>query len=185
MAKHLQDIIELCKKKDSRGQKALFNYLGPTLLSVSRRYSPQGIDPKDNLQDAFIKIFNRISSYNSEKGNIESWAKKILINTSLDKLKKQRIPYFPEKDLMEIHTIDEMEQKANTDYLIQLIEKLPDGYKQIFNLYEIEGYNHQEIAGLIGISESTSRSQLNRCKQLLQKMISKSNQSLNNHLKAL
>ncbi|HRQ30244.1 MAG TPA: RNA polymerase sigma factor, partial [Saprospiraceae bacterium] len=141
--------------------------------------------PKDNLQDSFIKIFNRISSYNSEKGNIESWAKKILINTSIDKLKKHRYFFFPEKDMLEIHAIDEMEQKANSDHLIQLIEQLPDGYKQVFNLYEIEGYNHQEIAGLMGISESTSRSQLYRCKQLLQKMISKSNHTMNNHLKAL
>jgi RNA polymerase sigma factor (sigma-70 family) len=170
----LEDIIHGCRHGLRQAQKQLFEYLAASLLTVSRQYTPKTSDPLDNLQDSFIKIFERIHSFDVNKGSLESWARRIVINTALDKLNKKGIEevvleyeHLPEILECKIKDIEDIEQ------LMHIISQLPDGYKQVFCLYEIEGYSHKEIAEQLKIKEATSRSQLNKSKQLLRSWVIK------------
>lgn len=172
MENSLDAIIKRCIQNDRRAQKELFVLMAPRLLSLSRQYCPKSSDPLDNLQDAFIKIFSYLHKFDSNKGNFESWARKIVINTSLDKINKkiieESIAAFDAVDLPVKLSIDDV---MDAEYILQIIEKLPDGYRQVFCLFEIEGFNHKEIAEQLNIKESTSRSQLSRSKILLQQWL--------------
>ena len=172
MENSLNTIIERCKQNDRRAQKDLFVLMAPRLLSVSRQYCPKTSDPLDNLQDAFIKIFSYLNQFDDTKGSFESWARRIVINTSLDKINKKII----EESMSTFDTVDlpvklSIDDVLDAEYILRIIEKLPDGYRQVFCLFEIEGYNHKEIAEHLNIKESTSRSQLSRSKILLQQWL--------------
>lgn len=178
MEKDFDTILEMCKCNDRRAQKELFSILAPRLLTVSRQYCPKGIDPMDNLQDSFIKIFANLQRFDKAKGSIETWTRKIVINTSLDKINKNII----EESMSQFDGLDfpielDIEGNHNMEYLMKIIEQLPDGYRQVFCLFEIEGYAHKEIAEQLNIKESTSRSQLSRSKQLLQEWITNNEKS--------
>lgn len=174
MENRIKEIIEGCKRGESTAQRMLFEQLAPRLLSVSRQYSPKNTDAMDNLQDSFIKIFENIGQYDFTKGHIESWARKVVIHTALNKLDKKKIEeVFYRNEEMDHVVVDSINDCDDLDHLMQIIESLPDGYKQVFCLYEIEGYSHREIAQTLKIQESTSRSQLNRSKELLKQQILK------------
>lgn len=172
----IENIILSCKQGSRKAQKLLFETYAGTLLTVSRQYTPAGMDPLDNLQDSFIKIFDKISSYDSKLGSFESWARRIVINTALDKLKKNTIQEIlvGMDELIQI-TEDQIGVTESLEELMKIIEKLPDGYKQVFCLYEIEGYSHNEIGQILGIKEATSRSQLNKSKQMLRSKLEQPN----------
>lgn len=132
------------------------------------------MDPMDNLQDSFIKIFDRMHAFDPKKGSIEGWARRIVINTALDKLNKKGIEeVMLEYDQLPPMIEDSIEAAEDIEQLMNIIEQLPDGYKQVFCLYEIEGYSHKEIAEQLNIKEATSRSQLNKSKQLLRSWVAK------------
>ncbi len=170
------DIIEKVKSGERLAQRQLFELLAPRLLSVSRQYCPSNLDPMDNLQDSFIKIFHNIASYDHTKGSIESWARKIVVNSALDKLNKKQIEIvLSNYDDGEFIDFDAINDEYDIEHLMKIIEALPDGYKQVFCLYEIDGYSHKEISELLHIKEASSRSQLNRSKQMLREMITKMN----------
>ncbi|HPV87451.1 MAG TPA: RNA polymerase sigma factor [Caldisericia bacterium] len=174
MKKEIKEIIEGCKRGERTAQRLLFELLAPRLLSVSRQYCPKNTDPLDNLQDSFVKLFYGIQGYDVEKGHIESWARKIVINTALSKLEKKKIEevWLQQEELDHV-VVDSINDCDDLDHLMQIIEALPDGYKQVFCLYEIEGYSHKEIAAALHIQEATSRSQLNRSKEILRQQIIK------------
>lgn len=170
----LEDIIHGCRHGQRKAQKQLFEYLAASLLTVSRQYTPKASDPLDNLQDSFIKIFDKIHTFDPDKGNLESWARRIVINTALDKLNKKGI----EEVVLEYDKLPEIlesriKDTEDIEQLMHIIAQLPDGYKQVFCLYEIEGYSHKEIAEQLQIKEATSRSQLNKSKQLLRSWVIK------------
>ncbi|MBK8623353.1 MAG: sigma-70 family RNA polymerase sigma factor [Saprospiraceae bacterium] len=178
----LEDIITLCKKGDRKAQKFLFERFAATLLTVSRQYTPKGLDPLDNLQDSFIKIFDRIGSFDQNIGSFEAWSRRIVINTALDKLSKKSIKeVLLEYEDMPTLVEDKIEATEDVEQLMHIIEQLPDGYKQVFCLYEIEGYSHKEIAEQLHIKEATSRSQLNKCKQMLRSKMSQSDEYISFH----
>jgi RNA polymerase sigma factor (sigma-70 family) len=167
-------IINACKKHDRLAQQALFNAFAPRLLSVSRQYTPQSLDAMDNLHDSFIKIFKYIESFDVEKGNFDAWAKRIVINTALDKLNKRKLEEMVNNyEDYDIPDIDDFYEKYGIDHIKCMIDQLPDIYRQVFCLYEIEGFSHKEIADQLSIKESTSRSQLNRSKELLRSIFIK------------
>lgn len=171
---HLEDIISGCRQGHRLAQKQLFEYMAGRLLTVSRQYTPKGLDPMDNLQDSFIKIFDRIYAFDIKKGSFESWARRIVINTALDKLNKKGIEeVILEYDDLPLLIENKIEAAEDIEQLMYIIEQLPDGYKQVFCLYEIEGYSHKEIADQLKIKEATSRSQLNKSKQLLRSWVIK------------
>lgn len=169
-----QEIIKGCRKQDPRFQKALVVQYSGLLLAVSRRYVRDTESAKDILQEALVKILKAIPNY-KEQGNFEAWIKRIVINTALKFFDKGSFKN-------ELYTIDDLPEKAidpdvyadmAADELIVLINKLPEAYRTIFNLHAIEGFSHREISEMIGIEESTSRSQLTRARGMLKKYLYK------------
>jgi len=163
-----QEIVKGCLKKESKYQHLLVVRYSPMLLTVSRRYTPQNIDPEDILQDAFIKIFGAIKQFDSKKGNLEIWMRKIVINTALKKLNKKCFTHEKSVDqFQDIQLAPVAYSHLEEEDVMALINTLPDGYRQVFNLNVIEDYSHKEIGKLLDIKESTSRSNLSKAKKIL------------------
>lgn len=165
-------IIEGCKAQDPLFQKELVLRYSGLLLTVCRRYSRDHAAAKDVLQDGLIKILKAIPQY-KPTGSFEAWMKRIVINTALQKQTKKS--YFQELNgydsLPEQEIMPEAYSRLQSEELIKLISDLPDGYREVFNLYALEGYSHNEISELLNISASTSRSQLSRARKILQKQL--------------
>lgn len=168
------ELIRGCIKGESSCQKEIFHRFASRMLGVCHRYARNSGDAEDILQDAFIKVFDKIYQFKFE-GSFEGWIRRIVVNTALKKYSLRR--YEKEVSGYEIKDRDEsgMEPSAYAHItekeLLELINGLPDGYRIIFNLYVIEGYQHDEIAGMLGIQSGTSRSQLVKARAMLQKQI--------------
>ena len=167
-----QELIQGCIKEDKRCQKELFRRYAGRLLGICLRYARHRLEAEDILQDAFIKIFDKIASFEG-KGSLEGWLRRIVVNTALKNYQKlsfqqEQIGLGEELDIPIDPVIYADLQEAE---LLNLIARLPDGYRVVFNLYAIEGYSHREIANTLEIKESTSRSQLVKARKLLQNMI--------------
>lgn len=169
-----EELIRGCLKKDSFCQKEIFSRFAGRMLGVCNRYARNNADAEDILQDAFIKIFDKIYQFKFE-GSFEGWIRRIVVNTALKKYSLRRY----EKEVTGYEVTDKDENfldppayshLTEKDLLI-LINNLPDGYRLIFNLYVIEGYQHDEIAVMLNIQPGTSRSQLVKARNMLQKQI--------------
>lgn len=168
-----KELIKGCRRKDAYSQKALVVKYSPILMTVSRRYAPDLDSAKDVLQMGLIKILNSIDKYKDE-GKFEAWMKKIIINTALTTFRKRKIQFESlELNEVKLNTIisPEIYSKMEVDDLMKTINSLPEGFREVFNLYAIEGFSHKEIGELLGIRESTSRSQLTRARVLLKKKL--------------
>ena len=169
-----EELIRGCLREEAACQKELFNRYASRMLGVCNRYARNNADAEDILQDAFIKVFDKIHQFKFE-GSFEGWIRRIMVNTALKKYSLRR--YEKEITGYEIKDRDEsgLEPSAYSHItqkeLLGMINALPDGYRLIFNLYVIEGYQHEEIAGLLGIQPGTSRSQLVKARNLLQKQL--------------
>lgn len=142
------------------------------MLAVCLRYTRHRMEAEDILQDAFVKVFDNISKFEF-KGSFEGWIRRIVINTALKNYSKKS---FKQEQIglenqPELPLEPEIYSNLEEEELLRLINKLPDGYRLVFNLYAVEGYSHKEIADLLGIQESTSRSQLVKARKMLQGMI--------------
>lgn len=169
------ELIKGCIREDAACQKGLFNRYASSLLGVSNRYARNNEDAEDILQDAFIKIFNKINQFKGD-GSFEGWMRRVVVNTALKKYTVSR--YTKEISVEEvrdnydvdINDVPAFNHLTEKDLLL-IINRLPDGYRLVFNLYVIEGYQHDEIADMLGIQSGTSRSQLVKARALLQKEI--------------
>ena len=165
-------LIEQCLAGDRASQKLLFERYGPKMLAVCRRYSRHQLEAEDIFQDAFIKVFKKLHQFEN-RGNLEHWIRRIMINTAIKYLKKS----FVKNEMTGLENMPD--GKVNPDAvsqlseqeLMDLIDTLPDGYRLVFNMYAIEGMSHREIAEQLGIGESTSRSQLVKARKLLQSKV--------------
>ena len=153
-------------------QKALYDQYACRMLTVCMRYSKSREDAEDILQEAFVKVFNKIESFRKES-SLGYWIKRIVINTALNYHRKS-VYLYPHFDIDDMHQLGDDEVLVS-DYnyrdLLKLLQTLPQGCQVIFNLYAIEGYKHKEIAELLNISEGTSKSQYARAKSLIKDMI--------------
>ena len=144
------------------------------MLGVCHRYARNSADAEDILQDSFIKVFEKIAQFKGE-GAFEGWIRKIIVNTALKKYSLSRyskeVSGYEVKDSIELREEAVAHSHLSEKDLIALINKLPDGYRIIFNLYVIEGYQHEEIAKMLKIQPGTSRSQLVKARLMLQKQI--------------
>ncbi len=169
-----EQLIKACIREDAASQKELFNRFSSRMLGVCCRYARNNADAEDILQDAFIKVFNKIHQYKFE-GSFEGWIRKIVVNTALKKY--TLIRYNKEVSIHENKFEQAQDPSAyghlSVKDLLDLINTLPDGYRLVFNLYVIEGYQHDEIATMLGIQPGTSRSQLVKARNMLQKQITK------------
>lgn len=166
------EIIRGCQKGRAKYQKALVLRYSPLLMTVARRYCRDDHAAKDVLQDAFIRVFRAIDRYQAT-GSFKGWLRRIVINVALQN--KDKASYQREQAGLDDITHPMVRPQAiadlNAEDLIALIQKLPDGFRDVFNLYIVEGYSHDEIAELLNIAPGTSRSQLTRARQKLQAMI--------------
>jgi len=142
------------------------------MMGVCMRYTNNRAEAEDILQTGFVRVFTRMSSYRSE-GSFEGWIRRIMVNTAIESFRRNKRMVHAEdiQELEEEHVMAaEIDELAYED-LISIIQQLPAGYKIVFNMYAIEGYSHKEIAEEMGISESTSKSQLLRAREWLKKRI--------------
>jgi len=170
------ELFERCKRNDGKAQRAWYDLYRARLLGVCRRYARSRDDAQDILQETFVKIFTRIHQVESE-AKAEAWMRSIAVHTAIDhyhKMKKTDVPAYSVQDY-DVANLD-YEVILNTvsdDYLVTLINELPEGCRLVFNLFEVEGYSHTEIATWLKVSESTSRSQLHYAKYLLKQKLNR------------
>ena len=170
-----QEIIALCKQGNRSAQKVLFDSLSPKMFSVCLRYMGNRESAEDVLQEGFISLFSKLESFSGE-GSFEGWARKIFVNTALMTLRKNDI-LKQSADIESAYGVSSGGFSAiqNISYkeLLKIISELPAGYRTVFNMFVIEGYSHKEISEALGITEATSRSQLQRARVILQGKIKK------------
>lgn len=166
-----KELILGCIEENSKYQKALFDKYSGLLLTICRRYFPDHSLAEDALQEGFIRIFKKLDQFKFE-GSFEGWMKRIVVNICLRKLQKETKRYdWSELDKSEIKPIKPIaESGIYEEELLNLLERLPRGYRTVFNLYAIDGYSHKEIGEKLNITDSTSRSQLVKARKMLQKL---------------
>jgi RNA polymerase sigma factor (sigma-70 family) len=167
-----KEIIDGCVRGERVAQDRLYKKFSSLLFGICLRYAGNRMEAQDVLQEVFVKIYNNIGSYNHE-GSFEGWLRRIAVNTSITNYRKNLKHAYQKDvdDLMKTHeepaTFEDFEFTA--EEMMQCIERLPIGYKTIFNLYVIEGFMHKEISEMLNIDVNTSKSQLSRAKNYLQK----------------
>ncbi len=168
-----QELIDRCLKKDARAQKMLYDKLGPKMMGVCLRYSSSLEEAQDVLQDGFIKVFEKLGAYTG-KGSFEGWARRVFVNTALDAIRRNKnlkLNQQIEDVAYSLKSNDFILESLAAEDLLKVLQQIPHGYRTVFNLYVIEGYSHKEIAEMLDITVSTSKSQFSRAKALLRKMI--------------
>ncbi|TLU97921.1 RNA polymerase sigma factor [Dyadobacter luticola] len=170
-----QELVRGCKQRNRVAQKQLYDVFGGKLFAICLRYTKNRADAEDVLQDAFIKIYENIDSFRADSP-IEYWLRSVVVNTALNHLRQQK--YLKELDDIDVHHNGLADKEFTLgnfqlQQLLELIQELPTGCRTIFNLYAIEGYQHNEIAEKLGISEGTSKSQYSRARSLLQQKLNK------------
>lgn len=165
-----KQLILRCKRQDRKAQEELYRSYSAKLFVLCLKYSDSYEQAQDLLQDAFIKIFGKIEQF-SGKGSFEGWMCRLVINTALKKSRKEGIFMAIHKDLPQEIEADIDDTELSLDFLIQIIQKLPEAYRLAFNLYVMEGLSHKEIARTLNISEGTSKSNLARARMKLRECI--------------
>ncbi|MGB6268660.1 MAG: sigma-70 family RNA polymerase sigma factor [Olleya sp.] len=166
----LDQLIHKCKSNDTKAQSELYQLFSSKLFSVSLKYSRSYAEAEDNLQDAFITIFNKIKQYKN-KGSFEGWLKRITINTALQRYRNQKVFDIINEEAIEAEEVEIDDEDVTIDFLLKCIQELPDRYRLVFNLYVLDGYSHNEIADLLKITSGTTKSNLARARQILKDKI--------------
>jgi len=165
-------LIEECRKGNRKAQFRLYELYSRAMYNLAFRILNNREDAEDILQESFVECFRNIDSFRFES-TFGAWIKKIIINKCINQIKKKKIDITLCETLPSI--IDEEEEEAtyDTGKIFEGIELLPDGYRIILTLYLLEGYDHSEISQILGITESTSKSQYSRAKEKLRSILSK------------
>jgi RNA polymerase sigma-70 factor (ECF subfamily) len=166
----LKQLIENCKNNDTKAQSELYKLFSSKLFSVCLKYSRNTAEAEDNLQDAFLTIFEKIKQF-KHKGSFEGWLKRITVNTVLQRYRKEKVFDIITDEIAEDNDIDIEDKDVSIDYLLKIIQELPDRYRLVFNLYVLDGYSHNDIAQMLEINIGTSKSNLARARQILKKTI--------------
>lgn len=168
-------MLKGCLRSDPTAQQELYSRYSPKMLSVCYRYAKSREDAEDMLQEGFIKIFTQISQFQN-RGALEGWIRRIIVHTCINNLKKNK-KFTESVDLIHasgIHIREEMIPSiVQAKQVVECIRTLPIGYRTVLNLYAVEGYSHKEIAAMLDIEESTSRSQYTRAKNMLEDILVK------------
>ncbi len=174
----LNQLIENCKINDTKAQSELYKLFSSKLFSVCLKYSRNYAEAEDNLQDAFLTIFKKIEQYKN-KGSFEGWIKRITINTVLQQYRNEKVFDIINENIIEDVDIEVDEDALSIDYLLKIIQELPDRYRLVFNLYVLDGYSHKDIAEMLDINIGTSKSNLSRARQILKDTIEQYQQNEN------
>lgn len=170
-----EEIVKGCLAGKREYQKKLYQLYAGKMLFVCMRYTKNREEAEDVMQDAFIKVFRSLASFKFQ-GSFEGWVRRIMVHTAIEYLRKKKHATVFD-DVEDIIHQPESETdatgKLNEKELLRMIHYLPDGYRTVFNMYVIEGYSHKEIAGMLQISEGTSKSQLSKAKNHLKGLLHK------------
>lgn len=184
-----QQVIEACKLRDEKAQRQVYEKFAPSMLGVCLRYTKTRVEAEDILQEGFLTVFTKIDQF-SDKGSFEGWIRRIMVNTALMHFRKTNAIQNAQVNEDISNLADEADSESsengnqgtsakdqilNADFnageLMAVIQELPDGFRMVFNLTILEGYKHREAAEMLGISESTSKTQLLRARKLIQKKL--------------
>ncbi len=167
------DVIERCRKGDTKAQFELYKLYYKPMYNVCLRMVGNQVEAEDVMQEAFLNALTRIDTYEG-KVSFGAWLKRIVINRSLDQLKKRKVKFeelnekIPDEEPVSLN-IGEIQM----EYLKKAIQKLPDGFRVVLSLYLLEGYDHEEIAQILGITNVSSRTQFLRAKLKLRQLLHK------------
>jgi RNA polymerase sigma factor (sigma-70 family) len=165
---YLQLIYEGCLRNEAKYQERLYKLLAPKMLGVCMRYAKDKDEAQDIMQEGFIKIFRHLHSFRNE-GSLEGWIRHIMVNTSINRYRKAKNTVLVD-DISENDTLNSggyNNDSLEAADLMNMIQQLPGNYRNVFNMYAIEGYSHQEIGNELGISELLSRATLHRARGIL------------------
>lgn len=166
----LDELIKQCANNDRKAQKEIYQLFAGKLFSICLKYSKNKQEAQDNFQDGFIVIFDKIGQFNF-KGSFEGWLKRVMINTVLLKYRKKNVLNIVTEDIPDEVIVDVDDDEISLDFLLNLINELPDRYRLVFNLYALDGYSHKEISEMLLIAEGTSKSNLARARAILKQKI--------------
>lgn len=176
------ELAKSCSQGQEEFCKILFERFYGKMLNVCKRYAKDGEEAKDILQDGFIRVFKHIPQYEN-RGSLEGWVRRVMVTTALNHCKKHHMNgsltdlqidsvISDEDESIELNYVNNpAAEKMDAEKILSMIQSLPPVYKAVFNMHAIEGYSHQEIADELNITESTSRSNLAKARQKLQKML--------------
>jgi RNA polymerase sigma factor (sigma-70 family) len=172
MSGEWRELVRKCKSGDSKAQRALYDAFKGKLMGICRRYASSRTDAQDILQEVFVTAFLKIDKLNDAE-KLSSWLTRLAINHSIDFYHRNKRLDFQDVTLIQAENGDYEALLANLadEQLLQLVNTLPDGCRLVFNLYLVEGYSHSEIAEMLNISVSTSRSQLNYARSLMKEKL--------------
>lgn len=168
-----EDIIKGCLKGKRASQRLLYDKYAPVMYGVCQRYFASDDQAEDAMQEGFIKVFSHLADFRGD-GSFEGWIRRIMVTTSLNYFRDNKRYYYQleYEDVTELseETYFQEDQFTRTE-LLNTLRNMPDGYRTVFNMYEIEGFNHKEIADMLGVSVNTSKSQLAKARKMLQKRL--------------
>ena len=173
-----EQLVKKCLEKDTLAQKQLFEFYSRRMMGVCLRYSKDSEEAQDVLQMGFVKVFEKLHMYNF-KGSLESWIRKIIVNTALDNIRKNK-KFMNDVEMDKVdyqlhnHNENALDSLSAQD-LLKVIQEMPPGFRTVFNMFAIEGYSHKEIAEELNISVNTSKSQYSRARAHLQKILIEEN----------
>ncbi|MGV8945188.1 MAG: RNA polymerase sigma factor, partial [Lutibacter sp.] len=166
----LDELIKQCANNDRKAQKEIYQLFAGKLFSICLKYSRNKQEAQDNFQDGFIVIFDKIGQFNF-KGSFEGWLKRVMVNTVLLKYRQKNVLNIVTEDIPDEVIVDVDDDEISLDFLLNLINELPDRYRMVFNLYALDGYSHKEISQMLLIAEGTSKSNLARARAILKQKI--------------
>lgn len=166
----LEQLILDCQKNNITAQEHLYRLFASKLYTVCLKYSRNEADAQDNLQDGFMLIFNKIGQYQF-KGSFEGWAKRVMVNNVLQKYRTETVLELVSENVADDTELDFDDDSITMEYLVKIIQELPDRYRMVFNLYVMDGYSHKEIAEMLNITDGTSKSNLARARMILKDKI--------------
>lgn len=166
-------LVKNCLAGKADSQELLYRRYASRMYGVCLRYAKNKMEAEDILQEGFIKVFQNLKNFRCE-GSLEGWVRRIMVNTAINYY-KSNLKYLQTLDIddcshhesIAVDAVDNLSMKT----LLNLIQKLPEGYRMVFNMYVIEGFSHREIAETLGVSENTSKSQLSRARKVLQEKL--------------
>ena len=165
-------LVKALKKEDAKAQRLLYDKYSSRMLVVCQRYVSDSMAAEDVMVEGFLKVFGKIDQFNSE-GSFEGWIRRIMVNEALGYLRKYKriLEDVSTDDIVNMPDVSYADEFIQAEELMKIIGSLPVGYRTVFNMYAIEGFSHAEIADMLSITESTSKSQLHRARAILQKKV--------------
>ena len=172
---NIKRLVQRCKHQDWSAQKELYLLYADEMMSIAIRYTVDQASAKDLVQETFLTFFKKINQFDEKKGTLGAWISRILINQSFKDYRKNQKMIFAGEEVFteEVSNEPSIIEELEAEDILNLLKKLPEGCRIIFNLKVIEGYSHNEIGEMLGITASASRSQLTRAKKLLRRLIEK------------